>query len=86
MHVKNSGLKVWNAETNKMNKIECPEYDEASSKNNQIDNIRATPDAKFIMVGFQNVGKILIFSVEKDEPGLYLLPGGKISVSNSAFI
>jgi hypothetical protein len=31
MHVKNSGLKVWNADKQKLSKVEIPEYDEASN-------------------------------------------------------
>ena len=31
MHVKNSGLKVWNADKQKIAKVEIPEYDEASN-------------------------------------------------------
>jgi len=75
MHVKNSGLKVWNQDTEVISKVECPEY------KNEIDQIKATPDGKFVIVGFPNTGFIMFFRIEYELTDIRILPNGKISVS-----
>jgi hypothetical protein len=77
MHVKFSGLKVWNQDKDVINKVECPEY------KNEIDQIKATPDGKFVIVGFFNTGFVMFYQIDYDKTNIYLLPNGKISVSSS---
>ena len=80
MHVKNSGLKVWNQDTEVISKVECPEY------KNEIDQIKATPDGKFVIVGFPNTGFIMFFRIEYELTDIRILPNGKISVSTFLFL
>ena len=44
MHVKHIGLKIWNATSGQFNHVEIPEY------KGVIDNIRASPDGRFLVV------------------------------------
>lgn len=37
MHIKNSGLLVWNADKKKVSKVEVPDYDKSSNNSKQID-------------------------------------------------
>ena len=75
MHVKHAGLKIWNQGTKQFNRVEVPDYD------GEIDNIRATPDGRFLVVGFANVGIIRFYKIWKEEAKLSSLDDGKISVS-----
>ena len=75
MHVKHAGLKIWNHDTNQLNRVEVPEY------SGEIDNIKATPDGRFLVVGFANAGIIRFFRVWKEEAKLTSLDDGNISVS-----
>jgi hypothetical protein len=78
MHVKNSGLKVWNQEKEPeecCKKVEIPEY------KNEINQIKATPDGKFVLVGFPNTGFVIFYRVEFEKTTITMLPNGKISVS-----
>ena len=79
MHVKHVGLKIWNVDTGQLNRVEVPEYA------GDIDNIRATPDGRFLVVGFANVGIIRFFRVWKDEAKLSSLDDGKISIEYTSF-
>ena len=61
LHVKFRGLKVWNADKEekdtkgntkgpigRINWVDCPDYKK------EIDTIKATPDAKFLIAGFRD--------------------------------
>lgn len=72
LHVKHAGLKLWSPTRKIMNRVEVPEY------NDEIDNIKATPDGRFLVVGFANVGIIRFFQVWKDEVKLTTLDDGNI--------
>ena len=68
MHVKHSGLKVWNSDKeDSIKKVECPEY------KNEIDQIKATPDGKFAIVGFPNTGYIMFYRIDYEESNIFLL-------------
>lgn len=75
MHVKHAGLKIWNQQTRQFHRVEVPEY------NGEIDNIRATPDGRFLVVGFASAGIIRFYRILKEEAQLSSLDDGKISVS-----
>lgn len=79
MHVRHSGLKVWNQDTDQFHRIEVPEYQ------GEIDNIKATPDGRFVVVGFPNQSSIQFFRIEKDEATLSALPNGKITMNYTSF-
>lgn len=87
LHVNNSGLWVWNADLiekvdlpeKNRNRIECIEY--ANSKINQI---KATPCGKFLLVGFPGAKKVCFFSINRDEINLTFLEP-KISVEFDSF-
>lgn len=70
LHVKHSGIKVWNQETGKINRVECTEY------KGEIDQIKATPDGQFLLVALPNSSCIMFYRIDKDEPLLYLLSNG----------
>jgi len=59
LHIKHSGLKVWNQDTGAINRVECPEY------KGEIDEIKATPNGKFLIVGLRSSGIILFYRIDE---------------------
>ena len=88
IHVKHSGLWILNADlyeaeddpiSKNRNYIECIEY--ATSEINQI---KATPDGRYLVVGFPGASKVCFFTVNKDEINLTFLEP-KITVDFDTF-
>lgn len=64
VHVKNSGLYLWNETLGIKNKIEC---NEAEDKDCEIDNIKASPNGQFLVIGFPKINGVTFFKIYKDE-------------------
>lgn len=87
IHVKHSGLWIFNADlydaedTPDKNRyyVECIEY--ATS---QINQIKATPDGKYLVVGFPEASKVCFFSINAEEINLAFLEP-KITVEFDSF-
>mmetsp|Transcript_20791 Transcript_20791/g.32049 ORF Transcript_20791/g.32049 Transcript_20791/m.32049 type:complete len:309 (+) Transcript_20791:2782-3708(+) len=73
IHVKYSGLKVWNEKSGDLNGVVCPEY------KGEIDQIKATPNGQFLLVGFRDASTIMFFSIDKASTMLFQVEGSKIT-------
>lgn len=95
MHVQHSGLWVWNADesvtipnpandqepiiTNR-NRVECIEYKTGPD----IDQIKATPDGRFLVVGFPGASKVVFYEINQETINLSILEP-KITIDYTFF-
>lgn len=95
MHVKHSGLWVWNADESvkipnvdnkeepieiNRNRVECIEYINGP----HIDQIKSTPDGKFLVVGFPKASKVVFYEINQDTINLTILEP-KIDIAYTNF-
>mmetsp|Transcript_6435 Transcript_6435/g.10918 ORF Transcript_6435/g.10918 Transcript_6435/m.10918 type:complete len:155 (-) Transcript_6435:164-628(-) len=79
LHVKHSGLKLWSQESGAINRVECPEY------KGQIDQIKATQDGKYLLVGFPNSSIVQFYRIDREAVLCYILENGKINIQYDFF-